>query len=308
MSLKVYEERLTSGTPAKKLEQYADETRIFQEPVPATDKEFLSSEGELLIAWGTFNPNSPTLFTLLLMRMAGLPGRFLGYAVLGQSLQQRCVLGHITDEDFNPQRLASMVSAVFLHNHFGREDEDGYWLIHEECLPTFFDVAYEDSVFKEAVPKMLASNPVLAAYDFSEEVASLSKYLGKPWDRARYEITDCLASILREKQGKPSTHKHPPAGLTDWLKIMNKEEHKFPEKLAFARAWMESDRSGSLGGVVPYSYSFERLSDFLFRYKYPLLFSKSLSPAEMLLTAGSGSVRRSLFDRIRDALKKLFSA
>lgn len=267
--------------------RYPEETKLFLKPVPATDYDFFSSEGELLIAWGIFNPYGPTLSTLLLMRMARLPGRFLGYAGLHQLSQKRFVLGRIRDEDFSPQTLVSMVSAAFLQNRFGGKDEedgDGVWLMHETGLPTFLDVPYEDEVFRKAVPGMLASNPVLATYDFNRDVVLFSKYLGRPWDRVKNEIFDYMEMRLREKRGESSTSEHSErsrAGFAEWLDIMNDGEHKYPEILAFARAWMEAERSGSSRAILSSSYSFERLNAFLCRYGYGVFRDNGFPVAEV---------------------------
>ena len=259
--------------------------RLFRTP-----QAWLALEGNVLMRWGLFNPNGPTLYCIGL-RPTGARGEIeVFYRWMHFLGGEDYCLGYITDRH---GRWMQQLSEILLDTSSMPRDRDHLspevWLFNN--IPSFFSTLVPDDLVP-AIHLALAKSPAIRTTNWARERYLLQKYGADLFGRAGEEVRETLERLKTDaSHDSPSgrealgfafaKHQHIPT-FRDWVKrdIEAREladgdieawwetvqdiNFRAAAHFAFAQAWMgASEHSGhDLAVVTPFTDVLEFLRHF----------------------------------------------
>ncbi len=197
---------------------------------------------EGLFAYGIFNPMGPTLAIISLLKLKPFEVSLLHYRMLNPFAQASSVFG-VLPRNATPDQLLELVPDAFIVNEIGDTTLVG-------SLPSFFlHGGTQDRLVlcMTCLYQHVDNNGRLD--EVTRELQTMEDFKGRPWDRAKYQMTEALKGIAAQKKPVPMEHPDPVSTkqtdkdvLIKWQRFLGSTEHLSEELKGFLTAW-----EGSIG-------------------------------------------------------------
>jgi hypothetical protein len=277
-----------------------------------SEEDFADYGGDLLLCWGIFNRSGPTWSCLGRLRTENPDVDLLFYRMLHPFSQDSVAISSLVGPDRTDGRfLSRTLRELFVRNTAGSVDEEALYLLREGSAPTFVLMPWENAEFRRAVPDFFKQSPAVLGTDLAENIESMKRYWGRPWDREAAERDDALASHLASGEFDDLLDKYPglrslaaaspsrdpelrssregPADATlveQWYHLISDPEHLRVEVGELAKAWWGAIDADGDSTLVQNPYPFELLDAFLTKFGFPALRQNGCRSASAALGTG----------------------
>jgi hypothetical protein len=191
-----------------------------------------------LFAYGIFNPMGPTLSIISVLRHAAADTSLIHYQMLNPFVQQRMVIGALP-KDAPKHELVTLLTRTFAVNNV----DDSILIVG---LPTFLILPEEDAhgaIALSCLRSHVIENDRLS--EVVEELESLRRHEGRPWDRAASERPEAMMEYFGEnRRGSRVSdtrarfdERRAVRLLEEWLQLLTSPSHLNAESRGFVQAW-----------------------------------------------------------------------